>query len=61
MASRRPDHIQERIDFHLARQRARRTHAQPCDCPYCITTARIHELIQANAERNKPTWEDIPF
>jgi len=61
VANRRPDFIQQRIDFHLARQRARRTHAQPCPCPYCLTSEEIARRIKANVERNSATWEEIQF
>jgi hypothetical protein len=57
----RPDYLERRIDFHLARQRARREHPQPCDCPYCITTARIHERLMENANKGRPAWDGIPF
>lgn len=61
MRATRGDYVQERIDYHLARQRARREHPQPCECPYCIDTAAIHRRLQENAERGRPTWEEVPF
>jgi len=57
----RPEYLERKIDFHLARQRARRTHPQPCDCPYCITSEAIERRLRANLERNASAWSEVPF
>lgn len=57
----RPDYITRRIDLARARRKARAAHPQPCDCPYCITPARVRELLAANLARNAPSHEGIPF
>ena len=58
---RRPDYIERRISFNLARQRARREHVQPCDCSYCITSERIEARIRAIVERNRAGDQGINF
>ena len=57
----RPDYIERRISFDLARQRARREHVQPCDCSYCITTERIDARFRAIIERNRAQETGIDF
>ncbi|HET9870449.1 MAG TPA: hypothetical protein VFR02_08140 [bacterium] len=58
---RRPAYIEERITYHLARQRARREHPQPCTCHYCIDSATREAMIRRNIERGQATYEEIPF
>lgn len=58
---RRPTYIEDRINYHLARQRARRTHEPECTCPYCLDSAKIEALLRARIEANRPAWEEIEF
>jgi hypothetical protein len=59
--TRRPDYIERRIDFQIQRQRAKRTHPQPCDCPYCIAQDRVEELIRERLAANPGAGEAVPF
>lgn len=57
----RPDYLEQRISYHLARQRARRTHKQPCECPYCIDSEAIERRLRENIARNASAWSEVPF
>lgn len=57
----RPDYITRRIELRRARQVARRSHLQPCDCPYCISSERVRERLAANLARNPGASREIPF
>jgi hypothetical protein len=57
----RPAWIEQRIDFHLARQRARRTHPEACECPYCITSAQIERRIRAKIAAQNQASGEPPF
>ena len=57
----RPDFIERRLDFTIARQRARRTHVQPCDCGYCITSERIETRMRETIARQRQGQSEAPF
>lgn len=57
----RPEYIERRIDFHLARQKARRTHPQPCPCPYCVTSEQIEAKLRERIEQGKDYAQEIDF
>ena len=61
MSRGRPDFIQRRIDFQLARQRAKRTHPQPCDCGYCISQDRVEAIIRRRLEAQARANGPAPF
>jgi hypothetical protein len=57
----RPDWLERKIDFQLARQRAYRTHVQPCDCDLCITSEEIHRRLQERIEAEHRRAGEPPF
>lgn len=57
----RPDFLQRRIDFQLARQNAKRTHPQPCACPYCIAQDRVEAIIRKRVEAEARANGPAPF
>ena len=57
----RQEWLQRRIDFRLARQRAKRTHPQPCDCGYCISQDRVEAIIKARLEAQARATGPAPF
>lgn len=52
---------EERIAFRRERATARRTHPQPCDCPYCISVERIDEIIRARVAKARELLGEAPF
>jgi hypothetical protein len=61
MSRPRPEWLERKIDYTLARQRARREHDQPCDCPYCLTSARVEELIAERIRLERLLAGEPPF
>lgn len=59
--SNRPAYVERKVAFQKARRAARRTHRQPCDCGYCLTTTRMEELKVAALARNPGAGEEVPF
>ena len=57
----RPAYIERKIDFQLARQRAKRTHPQPCDCDYCISQDRVEAILRARIEAQRRQVGEPPF
>ena len=57
----RADFRARRIALERARRKARQSHAQPCDCAYCITAERAHELLTLRAAESTRNAEEIPF
>lgn len=57
----RPAYIEDKIALERARREARRTHAQPCDCGYCITRERVEELLQARVAEERAKAGEVPF
>ena len=55
------DYQWRRIDLALARQRAQRTHAQPCNCPYCITQAEVDRILRERIEAEHRRAGPVPF
>ena len=58
---RTPEWLQRRIDFRLARQRAKREHPQPCDCGYCISQDRVEAIIRKRIEDQARANGPAPF
>lgn len=61
MSRPRPDYVDAWVAFRLAQQVARRDHDQPCDCPYCISSERIRELLQARVAAERERAGEPPF
>lgn len=57
----RPDFRARRIALERARRKARATHAQPCDCTYCISADRVRELLALRAAESMRGSEEVPF
>lgn len=58
---RRPAYIEAKIALEQARREARRTHAQPCDCAYCITRERVRELLVQRIAAQRAQVGEPPF
>ena len=57
----RPAYIERKIALERARSAARRTHAQPCRCPFCLTPAQVETMLAAVLARNASATEEAPF
>lgn len=57
----RADFRARRIALERARRKARQSHAQPCDCAYCITAERAHELLTLRAAETARRSGEVPF
>lgn len=55
------DYVRRKRDFLIAKRTARRNHPQPCDCPYCLTPARAHELLAQRVAAQRERVGEAPF
>lgn len=53
-------HISRR-EFRQAQAKARREHAQPCDCALCLTAARAAEMIAERVAEQSLANGEVPF
>lgn len=61
MNRKRPDYVQDRIDFHLQRQRHAREAAPDCRCLFCLKTEEIEAIIRERIRLERMLIGEPPF
>lgn len=51
----------DRIAYKQARMIARKTHPQPCDCPYCLRPSRMREMMAERIAEQRARSGEAPF
>src|SRR6266571_4653556 len=57
----KPDYIQDKIDFHLQRQRHAREAPPDCGCLFCKTSAEIEAMIRERIRLERMLIGEPPF